>query len=134
MQHGVHRWSSSRIPRCWSRGVTILIYKKGDPGLVENYRPITLQSVAYKVYSSFIRNRLQSFLTSNNYCSATVQKGFAQGQDGVLEHSELLNFILKDAKRHQRSIFIILPDLKNAFGEIQHELIRSSLRFHHVPD
>ena len=57
-----------------------------------------------------------------------------QGHDGVLEHSELLNSILKNAKRHQRSVVIVLLDLKNAFGEVQHNLIRSSLRYHHVPE
>src|SRR6267154_2497979 len=125
-------WSAGKIPRCWARGVTILIYKKGDPSLVENFRPITLQSVAYKVYSTFLRNRIQEFLRLNNYCSSTIQKGFTQGQDGVSEHSELLNHILKDAKRHQRSLFVVLLDLRNAFGEIQHNLIRSSMRYHNV--
>ena len=41
---------------------------------------------------------------------------------------------MHDAKRHQRSVSVSLLDLKNAFGEINHQLIRSSLKFHHIPD
>ena len=67
----------------------MLIYKKGDPSSVDNFRPITLQSVPYKIYSSFIRNRLQAFLDKDNYHNNDIQKGFAHGQDGVLEHTEL---------------------------------------------
>ena len=115
-------------------GVTVLIFKKGDPALAENFRPITLQSVPYKIFSSFIRNRLQSFLDRNHYHNNDIQKGFAHGQDGVLEHTELFDFIVKDAKKHHRGMFAVLLDLRNAFGEVQHNLIRSSLRYHHVPD
>ena len=111
-----------------------MIYKKGDPSKVDNFRPITLQSVPYKIFSSFIRNRLQTFLDNNNYHNNNIQKGFAHGQDGVLEHTELLGFILRDAKKSHRGYFAVLLDLRNAFGEIHHNLIRSSLKYHHVPD
>ena len=42
--------------------------------------------------------------------------------------------MIKDAKRHQRSFIITLLDLKNAFGEVPHNLIKNALAFHHVPD
>src|SRR6266516_3360193 len=42
-------WQSQYTPKVWRVGVTILIYKKGDPSKVENFRPITLQSVPYKI-------------------------------------------------------------------------------------
>ena len=35
---------------------------------------------------------------------------------------------MNDAKRHQRSLVISLLDLKNAFGEVQHNLIRAAIR------
>src|SRR6266516_5339220 len=40
-------WHSQYTPKAWRVGVTILIYKKGDPAKVENFRPIILQSVPY---------------------------------------------------------------------------------------
>src|SRR5437867_4447919 len=89
-------WQSQYTPKAWRVGVTILLYKKGDPAKVDNFRPITLQSVPYKIFSSFIRNRLQAFLDNNKYHNNNIQKGFAHGQDGVLEHTELLDFMMRD--------------------------------------
>jgi hypothetical protein len=111
----------------------VLIYKKGDPSKVDNFRPITLQSAPYKIFAFFVRNRLQTFLDLNKYHNNNIQKGFAHGQDGVLEHTELLDSFFSDAKKRQRGFVVVLLDLRNAFGEVQHNLNRASLAYHHVP-
>ena len=41
--------------------------------------------------------------------------------------------MLSDAKRAQRSITVVLLDLKNAFGSVHHGLIRAALQYHHLP-
>ena len=126
-------WSHGEIPSCWRKGLTILIYKKGDASDPSNFRQITLQSVPYKILSSIIRNRMYSFLEENNYIDKHVQKGFWPRIDGVAEHTQVLTNLMKDAKRNQRSIVVTLLDLKNAFGEINHKLIISALQYHHIP-
>ena len=120
-------WRSQYSPKSWRVGVTVLIFKTADPSMVENFRPITLQSVPYKIYSAFIRNRLQLFLDQNKYHNNRIQKGFAQGQDGVLEHTELFDFILRDAKKRDRSMVAVLLDLRNAFGSTQSNPYQSQL-------
>jgi hypothetical protein len=45
-----------------------------------------------------------------------------------------LDHVLKDAKRHHRSISIALLDLRNAFGEVDHQLINTSLNYHDLPN
>jgi len=52
---------------------------------------------------------------------------------GVMEHTELLSHLLKDAKRSQRSITVAMLDLNNAFEEVHHDLIISALRYNHLP-
>ena len=42
--------------------------------------------------------------------------------------------MIRDAKLKQKSLVITLLDLKNGFGEVQHSLIYTALRYHHVPD
>ena len=54
--------------------------------------------------------------------------------DGVGEHTETLTHIIREAKRRQNSLVITLLDLKNAFGEVHHELIRAALTYHQLPD
>ena len=126
-------WSKRDIPGIWKRGVTILIYKKGDTTDPANFRPITLQPVWYKIYATAYASTLYNFLQENNYLDNSLQKGFWKGVDGVTEHTELLSHLLNTAKREQRSITVALLDLKNAFGEVHHELIATALRYHHVP-
>ena len=126
-------WRTSTIPSCWKRGLSILIYKKNDPADPSNFRPITLQPVLYKVMASVIRNRIYSFLEKNNFVDKKIQKGFWPTIDGVAEHTQVLSHVIRDAKRNQRSIVITLLDLRNAFGEVNHSLISSTLKYHHVP-
>jgi len=129
----VQCWSTKVVPSIWKRGVTILIYKKGDTADPANFRPITLQPVWYKIFASVYATAMSDFLTKHNYIEQNQQKGFWKGIDGVSEHTEMLAHLLKTAKREQRSITIALLDLKNAFGEVHHNLIAAALRFHYVP-
>ena len=41
---------------------------------------------------------------------------------------------MRDAKRSSRGLVITLLDLKNAFGEVQHNLIRTTLAYHYAPE
>ena len=51
-------WLSGSVPDEWKKACTILIHKKNDANLPENFRPITLQSVPLKVFTSSLRNLL----------------------------------------------------------------------------
>ena len=126
-------WTQRRIPECWKIGATVLIFKKGVTDEPSNFRPITLQPVWYKVFSSVYSNMMYKFLVDNKFLDQNLQKGFWKGVDGVTEHTELLAHMLRDAKRKQRSIIISLLDLKNAFGSVHQNLIRFALHYHHLP-
>ena len=43
---------------------------------------------------------------------------------------QMLTQLMKEAKRHQRTIVITLLDLRNAFDEKNDNLIYSTLRYH----
>lgn len=93
-------------------GFTILIHKQDSPQIPSNFRPITLQPVPDKIYSSLIRNRLYSFMTNNNYIETKIQKGFWEGVSGTIEHTELLTHIINHARNNQRHLVVTLLDLK----------------------
>ena len=127
-------WTEKRIPIIWKRAVAVLIYKKDSPDNSENFRPIALEPVMLKILTSVIRNKIFKFVRDNKYIETNIQKGFWPGISGTVEHTEMLNYILNDARIKQRSVTVTLIDLKNAFGEVHHNLIKSILRIHHIPD
>ena len=45
-----------------------------------------------------------------------------------------MSHIIDKARIKQRSLVITLMDLKNAFGKVHHNLIKSVLSYHHVPE
>ena len=53
---------------------------------------------------------------------------------GTLEHTAQMANIINKARIKQRSLVITLLDLKNAFGEVHHNLITSVLDYHHIPE
>ena len=52
----------------------------------------------------------------------------------TLEHTAQMANIINKARIKQRSLVITLLYLKNAFGEVHHNLITSVLDYHHIPE
>ena len=127
-------WIRGHFPSVWKRASVSLIHKNGPLDSPKNFRPIALQPVLGKILNSVIRNRLHKFLTVNNLLETRMQKGFWPGVDGVTEHIAHLQHLMNQQKKNKRDIYVILLDLKNAFGEVHHSLIRFSLRHHHIPE
>ena len=129
----VECWSKKCIPQCWKKSATVLIYKKGNTSDPSNFLPITLQPVLYKILAAIMRKRRFEYLSQNKLIDQKHQKGFWPSVDGVGEHTETPTHVIREAKRHQNGLVVTLLDLKNAFGEFQHELIRAALQYHHLP-
>ena len=65
-------WKEKTSPRIWRSGVTVLAHKKDNSGKPENFRPITLQPVHSKIFTSLIRNRLYTFAADNGYIETNI--------------------------------------------------------------
>jgi len=103
-------WRKKYFPLIWRRATVSLVYKKGDTSDPQNFRPIALQPVLGKVLNACIRNKLWSFLSTNDLVDTKMQKGFWPGVNGITEHVELMKYLLKIQKRHKRDIYVILLD------------------------
>ena len=114
--------------------MSILIHKKGGTNDPANFRPITLESIPLKVFTSCLRNKTFQFLVENNYIEQNIQKGLTPKLSGTLEHTAQMANIINKARTKQRSLIITLLDLKSAFGEVHHSLILEVLDYHYIPD
>ena len=126
-------WQSGEIPDEWKKACTVLIHKKGDQSDPANFRPITLESTPLKIFTSCLRDSMFAFLSVNGYIEHRIQKGFMPKLSGTYEHTAQMSHIINKARIKQRSVVITLLDLKNAFGEVHHNLIPAVLKYHHIP-
>ena len=62
------------IPNVWRVAKVILLFKKGDATLPQNYRPISLLPVGYKVLATLIHQRLLDNGVDSEICRS--QYGF----------------------------------------------------------
>ena len=67
--------TSNTLPAQWTKAAAILIHKKGDPSLPENFRPITLELVSLKIFTSLLQNRVFTYLI-NNQCIESHYQAF----------------------------------------------------------
>ena len=52
-------WREQRVPQGWQEAHVKAFYKKGASDVCDNYRPISLLCVAYKIFAATILQRLQ---------------------------------------------------------------------------
>ena len=111
-----------------------MIHKIGDPSLFENFRPITLEQVSLKVFTSLLRNRVFTYLINKSVTWKPLPKVFLSGMSGTFEHITEMDHIINHSRKHQRRVTVTLIDLKSAFGEVFHSLIQSVPWHHYIQD
>jgi hypothetical protein len=50
-----------QIPNSWKTSLTILLYKKSDPSILTNHRPIALANTIYKLFTSTITTQFTNY-------------------------------------------------------------------------
>ena len=111
------------IPRQWKTAKTILIHKKGNTDEMSNFRPISLLSTIYKLFSGVLTSKLTQVAQNNKWLSAE-QKGFLPGVRGIQEHTQLLQTVVDNAQRNKTGFSITWLDLTNAFGSLPHAFLQ----------
>ena len=67
--------TEGKIPNIWKNANVTVIFKKGENGKAENYRPISLTSVPGKLIERLVINAIMDHMTESNLFSAS-QHGF----------------------------------------------------------
>ena len=124
-------WYSQNTPETWKISKVALLFKKGDPSLCSNYRPISLLCMGYKMIASILLRRLKEGGAENRIWN--TQFGF-KSKSGTFDALFLLRRVLDDiwAEKNGSAVFVA-PDWAKAFDCISPDGLLDALRRFGLP-
>ncbi|KAJ0181356.1 hypothetical protein K1T71_003441 [Dendrolimus kikuchii] len=112
------------VPRAWTKSAVVLFFKKGDKTLLKNYRPISLLSHVYKLFSRVITNRLARRLDE---FQPPEQAGFRKGYSTV-DHIHTVRQIIQKTEEYNQPLCMAFVDYEKAFDSIETWAVLESLQ------
>ena len=104
-----------RVPNQWKEASMIILHKKGDKRDLKNYRPISLLSNLYKLYTRILTNRLQNILDDNQ---PREQAGFRKGFS-TMDHIHSINQLKEKCQEYNIPLCIAFIDYEKAFDSVE---------------
>ena len=119
------QWLVGYTPDGWKESNTVLLYKKGDPLDLKNYRPIALANTLYKLWTSMLTEVLSKYAETYDILSNS-QEGFRQHRNTIRQIQNVQN-ILSDARLTNRNLFLLYIDFSSAFNTIDHDKLLQTM-------
>ena len=117
-------------PDQWTTNIIVPLPKKGDLSCMNNYRGITLMSIAAKVYNKIllarIREHVDPILRSN-------QAGFRPSRS-CAQQVHILRRVMEAFQSYQLPLIITFIDFKKAFDSINRKAMFAILRHYGIPE
>ncbi|CAH2240333.1 jg25875 [Pararge aegeria aegeria] len=101
-----------------------MFFKKGDNTLLKNYRPISLLSHVYKLFSRVITNRLANRF---NDFQPPEQAGFRKGFS-TIDHIHTLRQVIQKTQEYNRPLCLAFVDYEKALGSVETWAVLRSLQ------
>ena len=112
------------IPDQWLTNTITLIHKKGTRTDINNYRPISIMSNVYKIFSMIINRRISGRLDEEQ---PPEQAGFRQGFS-TTDHLQTINQILEKVQEFNLQLYVAFIDFTKAFDTVEHRKILNALK------
>ncbi|KAI5718070.1 hypothetical protein M8J77_015738 [Diaphorina citri] len=117
------------IPNDWNISEIVLLHKKGPKDNIANYRPISLMSVIYKLFTKIILNRIKNILDENQ---PPDQAGFRAGYS-TMDHLFVVNQVIEKYNEYNKKLYIAFIDFNKAFDMVEHKSLMNALHQQGVP-
>ena len=122
-------WKEEQVPDDWKRGVLIKLPKKGDLSKCENWRGITLLSVASKILT---RTMLERMKKSLDQVLRTNQAGF-RARRSCSDHIITLRNIIEQSKEYNSKLYLTFIDFERAFDSLDRSVMWRILESYGLP-
>ena len=113
------------FPKTLKIAKVLPLFKKDDPTIMENYRPISLLIAISKLSEKVVFSQLSEYFHKNNLFYDS-QYGFLKNHSTEYAAMELTDKVLKDIDEKNIS-FAIFMDLSKAFDTLDHNILIEKL-------
>jgi hypothetical protein len=113
-------------PPDWCHSTTCLLHKKGDPTLLDNYRPIALMNNLLKLWTALIKDAGSNYAETHGILS-DQHDGFRYYRS-IHDAMSSIIIMMEDAKIHNKDIYVMYADFKGAFNAADHRIMFKHMR------
>ena len=123
-------WENQRVLADLKNAVIIAIFKKGDRSICGNYRGISLLSIAGKIFTRILFNRL---LIISEKIQPELQCGFRASR-GTIDMIFCARQLQEKSREEQKPLFLVFYDLEKAFDTVPRPAMWMVLKRFGCPD
>ena len=117
------------IPKYWQETRFKVLLKKGNPQLPDNYRPIAVLPILYKLFSRIIYDRIKSWILDGHSCD---QAGFRAGFS-CDDHLFVVTLLSVMFGEFRSPLWLVAVDFRKAFDCLNHGHLWTALHEQGVP-
>jgi hypothetical protein len=125
-------WQRREVPHDWHLAFVTAVYKKGSVEHCENYRPISLLSIGYKIFASLIHKRLQKAGAEDRL--SKTQFGFRTDHSTTDAIFILRRRIELAWAQREGSTIVLALDWAKAFDSVDPQAMLVALRRFGLPE
>ena len=123
-------YNSGILPIEWKSANVVPVFKKGEKGNIENYRPISLTCISAKVMERIMYDEL--FYRTHHLIDSR-QNGFLKNNSCAMNMTNLIESVSTNLLQDLPTD-IIYFDFAKAFDSVNHDLILSKLKYQYNID
>ncbi|CAG5093321.1 Similar to X-element\ORF2: Probable RNA-directed DNA polymerase from transposon X-element (Drosophila melanogaster) [Cotesia congregata] len=113
------------LPLDWTKIITTMLFKKGDPTDPENYRSIALINSITKVFTQILCSRIRKWAEAEKIIPEE-QSGFQPGKSCANNVFTLLS-LLQMQLRFGKPVYTLFIDSRRAFDSVPHDKLWTKL-------
>lgn len=115
---------AKRLPAWFKRGCLSLLYKRGDPFEIRNYRPLSIMGADYRLYTSILSHRLVQAL---EMVISDHQTAFLPGRL-IGDNVKLVQCVIEKYKNSEEEAGILFLDQEKAYDRVSHVYLWECMR------